>query len=205
MERAGTQKLPESVELMILDSSGRTSGWTSCGITSAMRTRSCGADVYSQEGGQDGPYGQLLSEGFGFDELTIEDCFTEGHLPKVDDYGEYLFVVLFSFGISGGNRSLKTAEVDMYVGRNYVVCVHPNPVKELGRVREKLRAGDELVSSSASRVAVGRQLSAISRQLAAPGRRATRRGDGRDGRWEQVFLGFGEHALLSRSNVLADR
>lgn len=41
----------------------------------------------------------------------------------------------------------------MNVRENYVVCVHPEPVEELGRVREKLEAGDGFVSSSASRMA----------------------------------------------------
>jgi hypothetical protein len=41
-------------------------------------------DIASTEGGQDGPYGRWLREVFGFDELTIEDCFTTNHLPKVD-------------------------------------------------------------------------------------------------------------------------
>lgn len=33
-------------------------------------------DIYNTEGGQQGPYGRLLAETFGFDELTVEDCFT---------------------------------------------------------------------------------------------------------------------------------
>ena len=151
-----TDKLPESVEVMVLDSSGDLR--EGVGLEDLPGYLSDGealvwCDVFSQEGGQDGPYGRLLCETFGFDPLTVEDCFTESHLPKVDDYGEYLFVVLFSFGISGDDRGMQTVEVNMYVGRNYVVCVHPRPVKELGRVREKLEAGDPFVSSSASRVA----------------------------------------------------
>lgn len=147
--------MPESVELVVLDSSGclqEDVGLEELPGYLSDEDALVWCDVYSHEGGQGGPYGRLLSETFGFDELTVEDCFTESHLPKVDDYGEYLFVVLFSFGIPDGKKDINTAEVDMYVGGNYVVCVHPEPVEELGRVREKLRAGDGFVSS-ASRVA----------------------------------------------------
>ena len=150
-----TDKLPEGVELMVLDSSGSLRdgvGLEELPGYLSDEDALVWCDIANQDGGQDGPYGRLLSEAFGFDDLTIEDCFTESHLPKVDDYGEYLFVVLFSFSISGGRRGLTTAEVDMYVGSNYVVCVHPRPIKELGRVREKLEAGDGFVSS-ASRTA----------------------------------------------------
>ena len=45
-------------------------------------------------GRQNGPYGRLLQEVFGFDELSVEDFFSRSHLPKVDIYEEYLFMVL---------------------------------------------------------------------------------------------------------------
>ena len=156
MGRAGTEGLQENVELVVLDSSGSFRddvGLEELSGYLADEDALVWCDVSSQDGGQDGPYGRLLSETFGFDELTIEDCFSESHLPKVDDYGAYLFVVLFSFGMVGESRSFSTVEVDMYVGKNYVVCVHPRPVKELGRVRQKLKAGDGFASSSASRMA----------------------------------------------------
>ncbi len=31
---------------------------------------------------------------FGLHELTVEDCLTPGHFPKLDDYGSYLFILL---------------------------------------------------------------------------------------------------------------
>jgi magnesium transporter len=110
-------------------------------------------DIASTAGGQDGPYGRLLREVFGFDELTIEDCFTTNHLPKVDIYDDYLFVVFFSFHLSQKRQRVETVEVDMYVGHNYVVCVHPRPLRELERVRSRLLSRDELVSSSSANVA----------------------------------------------------
>jgi magnesium transporter len=110
-------------------------------------------DIASTEGGQDGPYGRLLRETFGFDELTIEDCFTKNHLPKVDIYDDYLFAAFFSFHLSEKRGRLETVEVDMYVGENYVVCVHPRPLRELDRVRSRLLSRDEFVSSSPANVA----------------------------------------------------
>ncbi|MDP8974094.1 MAG: magnesium/cobalt transporter CorA [Actinomycetota bacterium] len=107
----------------------------------------------STEGEQAGPYGRLLREVFGFDELTIEDCFTRSHLPKVDIYDEYLFVALFSFQLSEKRRRVETVEVDMYVGNNYVVCVHHRPLRELDRVRRRLLSRNEFVTSSPTNVA----------------------------------------------------
>ena len=42
---------------------------------------------------------QILSSLFGFHPLAIEDCLAESHLPKLDDFGEYLF--WFSTGRAG--------------------------------------------------------------------------------------------------------
>src|SRR3712207_3161202 len=95
-------------------------------------------DITGTEGGQRGPYGQLLREVFGFDELTIEDSFTKNHLPKVDIYDDYFFVAFFSFHLSAKRRRVETVEVDMYVGENYVVCIHPRPLRELERVRRQI-------------------------------------------------------------------
>jgi magnesium transporter len=110
-------------------------------------------DITGIEGGQQGPYGQLLREVFGFDELTIEDCFTTNHLPKVDIYDDYLFVVFFSFHLSEKRQRVETVEVDMYVGKNYVVCIHSRGLRELDRVRRRLLSHDEFVSASPANVA----------------------------------------------------
>ncbi len=104
-------------------------------------------------GGQDGPYGLLLREVFGFDDLTIEDCFTRNHLPKVDIYDEYLFMALFSFHLSEKTQRVQTVELDMYIGTNYVVCVHPRPPRELDRVRRRMLSRNEFVTSSPANVA----------------------------------------------------
>jgi len=156
MERMRTKNLPEGVDLLVLDRSGELQ--TDLGLEELPHYLSdpealVWCDIHSTKGGQAGPYGRLLREVFGFDELTIEDSFTRNHLPKVDIYDEYLFVALFSFHLSEKRRRVETVELDMYLGRNYVVCVHPRPLRELDRVRRRLLASSEFVSSSPANVA----------------------------------------------------
>ena len=156
MERMRTKNLPEGVDLLVLDRSGELQ--TDLGLEELPHYLSdpealVWCDIHSTKGGQAGPYGRLLREVFGFDELTIEDSFTRNHLPKVDIYDEYLFVALFSFHLSEKRRRVETIELDMYLGRNYVVCVHPRPLRELDRVRRRLLASSQFVSSSPANVA----------------------------------------------------
>jgi magnesium transporter len=110
-------------------------------------------DITGTECGQQGPHGRLLREDFGFDELTIEDCFTTNQLPKVDIYEDYIFVVFFSFHFSEKRQRVETVEMVMYVGEKFVVCIHPRPLRELDRVRRRLLSRDEFVSASPANVA----------------------------------------------------
>ncbi len=155
MESTATKRLPESVDLMALDSSGNLRedvGLDELPGYLSDKEALVWCDLYRTEGGQNGPYGRLLSETFVFDELTVEDCFIKSHLPKVDVYENYLFIALFSFHLSEKRRRVETVEVDMYLGKNYVVCVHSRPLRELDRVRRRL-SGNEFVSSSPANVA----------------------------------------------------
>ena len=38
----------------------------------------------------------LVAARFGLHELSVEDCLTPGHTPKIDDFGNYLFIILRS-------------------------------------------------------------------------------------------------------------
>ena len=156
MEGTRVKNLPEGVNLVVMEGSGKPR--TDLGLEELPYLLSdpevlVWCDISSTQGGQNGPYGRLLREVFGFDELTIEDCFTKSHLPKVDLYDDYLFMALFSFHLSEKTRRVQTIEVDMYIGQNYVVCIHPRPLRELDRVRRRLLSQNEFVSSSPANVA----------------------------------------------------
>ena len=160
-----SKKLPENVEVMILDASGNLRediDLEELGRHLADGDALIWCDISSIEGGKQSPYWHLLAETFAFDQLTVEDCFTESRLPLLNDYGSYLFMVLFSFHLPEEKtleeentqlREAKRTEMDLYLGKNYVVCVHDKPLPELDRVRKKLRAKDRFVSSSTANVA----------------------------------------------------
>jgi magnesium transporter len=77
----------------------------------------------------------LLREVFGFHPLAIDDALQESHVPKVDDWGEYLYIVLHSvaFNKTDGGR-LDTIELDVFLGENYVVTHHDHPLPAIERV-----------------------------------------------------------------------
>jgi magnesium transporter len=68
------------------------------------------------------PERKLLKDVFGFHQLAIEDCFNRRtETPKVDDYGEYLFIVAQTVTYFLRTEQLDLTEVDIFLGSNYVV------------------------------------------------------------------------------------
>jgi magnesium transporter len=73
----------------------------------------------------------MLLEEFGFHPLALEDVARGQQRPKVDEYKGYLFVVTYTVLAGSTAGDLRTVEVDLFVGRNYVVSIHRGRVPAL--------------------------------------------------------------------------
>jgi magnesium transporter len=94
--------------------------------------------------------GSLLDEVFHFHPLTIEDSVTPRVDPaKIDDHGEYLFIVVQALHGYQEGKELDSAEVDFYLGPNYVVSVHLADVPAIESFRELCRRNERLMSRGA--------------------------------------------------------
>lgn len=79
----------------------------------------------------------MLVEIFNFHPLAVEDCITDISQPKVDDYEEYLFLVMHAVNLKS-REELATIELDVFLGKNYVVTYHKSPVRGVEHVRDSL-------------------------------------------------------------------
>lgn len=77
----------------------------------------------------------LLDSFFHFHPLAIEDCLHRLQRPKVDHYDGYHFFVVHTMN----EETLEAEELDLFVGKNFVVTFHHNTVEELDLAREKLQ------------------------------------------------------------------
>jgi magnesium transporter len=66
-----------------------------------------------------------LSERFNFHELDMEDVLSKRQRPKIDEYPEYLFVVLHFPVYDKAVRRLNAAELDVFLGPDFVITL-PN-------------------------------------------------------------------------------
>ena len=62
-----------------------------------------------------------LIEPLGLHPLSIEDCFDENELPKIQDFPRSTFILFNSFDYS--NRKLLIGEIDLFIGANFLVTV----------------------------------------------------------------------------------
>jgi len=67
-----------------------------------------------------------ILRGFGFHPLAIDDALEEMHSPKLDDWGNYLYIVFNYITLKRDNGLLKPGvdELDVFLGSNYVVTHH---------------------------------------------------------------------------------
>lgn len=79
----------------------------------------------------DGPEISYLREHFGFHPLTLQDCVNAGQRPKIERHKDYLFLVLLFPIYNRKLRAIEPAEVDLYVGHDYLVTVHEGKLAPL--------------------------------------------------------------------------
>jgi magnesium transporter len=81
-----------------------------------------------------------LAERFGFHELDIEDVLSKRQRPKIDEYPEYLFLVLHFPFYDKSVRRLNAAELDIFLGHDFVITL---PNVELLPVTYLLRRSED--------------------------------------------------------------
>jgi magnesium transporter len=101
---------------------------------------------------------EQLSERFGWHPLDVEDILSKRQRPKVDDYVEdgYLFTVLHFPVYDSAVQRLNAAELDIFVGPDYLVtlpAVELLPVTRLfHRCEEKEEFREQLFSKGSGRL-----------------------------------------------------
>jgi magnesium transporter len=89
-----------------------------------------------------------LIELLGLHPLSIEDCFDDNQIPKVEDYPKHTFILFNTFHVI--NRELEIDEVDLFIGdhflvtvsgtntrgQNLAICSHANLEKDPENIRQ---------------------------------------------------------------------
>jgi magnesium transporter len=85
-----------------------------------------------------------LQERFEFHPLDYEDVVSRNQRPKVDEYDDYLFIVLHFPRYDKQVGRLNAAEVDLFVGPDYLITIPNEPLQPIEYLFERCRSSEEL-------------------------------------------------------------
>jgi magnesium transporter len=93
----------------------------------------------------------ILRDIFGFHPLAIEDALKETHVPKIDDWENYLYIVLnelFFHSIDG----LNSLELDIFLGKNYLLTHHEKSIPSIEAVWERCLQDEHYLRRGSTRM-----------------------------------------------------
>lgn len=89
---------------------------------------------------------EILTKTFGFHPLAIDDALRETHVPKLDNWGKYLYLVFHAVNLdSQDGLELSALELDIFLGKNYIVTYHDKPLEVLDHLWSSIQVDDRSV------------------------------------------------------------
>ncbi|MFC1905260.1 magnesium/cobalt transporter CorA [Chloroflexota bacterium] len=74
-----------------------------------------------------------------FHPLAVEDCVSSTiHAPKIDDFGEYIFIVLHGINYEVESEIVETTELAIFLSPHFVVSNHNLPLYSIEAVKEQV-------------------------------------------------------------------
>jgi magnesium transporter len=85
-----------------------------------------------------------LAEHFDFHTLDLEDVVSRNQRPKIDEYPDYLFIVLHFPVFDKQVGRLNAGELDLFVGPDYVITLPNQPLQPVEYLFERCRTNEEV-------------------------------------------------------------
>lgn len=89
----------------------------------------------------------ILAGVFNFHPLAIDDTINETHLPKIDDWQDYVYMVLRSVVYRPEHHRVQLPELDVFLGQNYLVTYHEAELPPLDSVWNVCAEDERLVQN----------------------------------------------------------
>jgi magnesium transporter len=92
-----------------------------------------------------------LEEHFDFHPLDYEDVLSRNQRPKIDEYDDYLFIVLYFPVFDKSVGRLNAAELDIFIGPDFLITLPNTPVPPVEYLFERCRSSEEVRESLLSK------------------------------------------------------
>ena len=81
--------------------------------------------------------GKFLEQHLHFHHLAVEDCISQQiHPPKIDDFGDYLFIIVHGINHVVESDIVETAELALFLGEHFVISNHSIPLYCINAVQQ---------------------------------------------------------------------
>jgi magnesium transporter len=94
----------------------------------------------------------ILEDVFAFHPLAIEDCLAETRYPKIEDYEDYLYLVMHAVAFSKEDQ-FRTTELDFFIGKTFLVTHHTEPLPALANTIERIQKNPSTIARGMDRLA----------------------------------------------------
>jgi magnesium transporter len=85
-----------------------------------------------------------LEEHYEFHPLDYEDVLSRNQRPKIDEYDDYLFIVLYFPVFDKTVGRLNAAELDIFIGPDYLITLPNTPIPPVEYLFERCRSSEEV-------------------------------------------------------------
>jgi len=74
-----------------------------------------------------------ILQSFGFHPLAIDDALQETHAPKLDDWRDYIYIVLNYMHLQGPDNEweMEVDELDIFLGANFIITLHDHSISAI--------------------------------------------------------------------------
>ena len=94
----------------------------------------------------------VLEGVFNFHPLAIEDCIQPSDRPKIDEYDNYIFVVIHAVDFSSSLHEFCTTELNMFIGKNFLLTYHGEAIRSISSTIERLLKNSAAVARAPDRL-----------------------------------------------------
>ncbi len=84
---------------------------------------------------------ESLGRHFGLHPLVLEDILSTGQRPKLEDYGDHIFIVLRMLNDHEGQSETEDEQISLILGRNFVLSFQERVGDVFDPIRERIRSG----------------------------------------------------------------
>ncbi len=82
-------------------------------------------------------HSQFLETTFRFHRLAVEDTVSPNiHQPKVDNFGDYLFMIVHGINHAAEKEIVETAELALFIGNHFVVTAHSDRLYSIEAIQK---------------------------------------------------------------------